>query len=313
MSVALEANISRTVNSPAMKKRQQFHAIAVVLLSGIGILLAIILAFYGYYPGYAEMIILLVSFCVAGLGIAVGYHRLFTHQSFKCHKSIEVILAIMGSMAMQGTLMFWVALHRRHHELSDKKGDPHSPYLMENGEPINNPIRRVWHSYIAWSFNHAVPNSAFYARDLMKDRMLAKVNTFYFIWVFIGLLIPTVAGYIIHNNWLGALNGFIWGGAIRVLLGHNKIWCITSLTHIFGTRDFNSKDKSTNNLWLSLFTLGESWHNNHHAFPRAAILQFKWYQIDISGYFVLLLTKLGLAWDLHKPTKKMLARKIKNN
>ena len=311
MSEATAVNISRTINIPAMKKAQKVHAIAVVMLSALGFFLAAILAFYGYYPGMTEWVLMTVFFVIGGLGISIGYHRFLTHQSFKAHPAIKVMLAIMGSMSMQGTLLFWVALHRRHHELSDKPGDPHSPYIMEDGSPISSSFKGILHSYIMWSFDHSVPNSAYYARDLMKDSTLSVINRLYFFWVFLGLLLPALIGLCVYGHWIGALQGFIWGGAIRIFLGHNKIWCITSLTHIFGSRDFNSRDKSTNNFLLSFFTLGESWHNNHHAFPRAAILQFRWYQIDISGYFILLLEKVGLVSNVHRPTKNMLMRKSK--
>lgn len=310
MSEAATTSISRTLNSPVMKKAQQIHAIAVVVLSALGFLMAITLAVYGYYPGIAEFSLLTIFFVIGGLGISVGYHRMFTHQSFKANQTVKVLLAIMGSMAMQGTLLFWVALHRRHHELSDKPGDPHSPYVREDGTPITNSLIGLIHSYFTWSFDHKVPNSAYYARDLMKDRLLAKVNRLYFFWVFLGLLLPTLIGLFIYEHWIGALQGFIWGGAIRIFMGHNKIWCITSLTHIFGSRDYKSRDQSTNNGWLSLFTLGESWHNNHHAFPRAAILQFRWYQIDLSGYLIFILEKLGCVWDVHRPSNVMLMKKL---
>ena len=305
--------IARTIESPRMRRSQRRHAIAVVVLSAAGILLAGGLAVAGRPPGLAELAIFLVFFTIAGLGISVGYHRMFTHQSFKAKTPVRVALAIMGSMAMQGTLKFWVALHRRHHEHSDAPGDPHSPYVLEDGTPLRAGFAGFWHSYMAWSFGHEVPNSAFYARDLMRDRLISRVNDLYFVWVAAGLALPALAGGWIHGSWIGALQGLAWGGLIRIYAGHNMIWSITSLTHIFGRRDFATRDRSTNNGWLALFTLGESWHNNHHAFPTAAVLRFRWYQFDPSGLFVAALEKTGLAWDVGRPGKHALDAKLKSN
>ena len=301
--------IPRTLKSPLMRRAQQRHAIAVVVLSAAGIVLAAGLALAGYPPGWAELAIFLVFFVIAGLGISVGYHRMFTHQSFKARAPVRVALAIMGSMAMQGTLKFWVALHRRHHEHSDEPGDPHSPYVLEDGTPLPKGFAGFWHSYMAWSFGHEVPNSAFYARDLMRDPLISRVNDRYFLWVAAGLALPALAGALVHGSWIGALQGLAWGGLIRIYAGHNMIWSITSLTHIFGRRDFVTRDRSTNNLWLCLFTLGESWHNNHHAFPTAAVLRFRWYQFDLSGLFVAALEKTGLAWDVGRPARNVLDAK----
>jgi len=313
MSEVARAGLSRTLASPRMKRAQQRHAVAVVVLSGIGFALAAGLWLAGYPPGLPEMLVLLVSFSLAGLGISAGFHRLFTHRSFKAATPVRVALAIMGSVAMQGTLFFWVALHRRHHEHSDAPGDPHSPYVRENGTAVTSGLEGLWHSYIAWSFDHAVPNSAFYARDLMRDRAISKVNDLYFVWVLAGLALPALALAAWHGTWLGALQGLAWGGLIRIFLGHNMIWSITSLTHIFGRHDFDSRDRSTNNIWLSVFTLGESWHNNHHAFPAAAVLQFRWYQLDISGLLVSALEKLGLAWEVGRPTESALLAKSRSS
>jgi stearoyl-CoA desaturase (delta-9 desaturase) len=290
--------IPPTLESPRMHRAQQRHAIAVVVLSAIGIVLAVGLAVAGYPPGWAELANFAVFFIIAGLGISVGFHRMFTHCSFQAATPVRVALAVMGSMAMQGTLKFWVALHRRHHEHSDEPGDPHSPYVLENGTPLRGKFAGFWHSYMAWSFGHEVPNTAFYARDLIRDRIISRVNDLYFVWVAIGLAIPAAIGAMVHGGWIGAAQGLTWGGLIRIYAGHNMIWSITSLTHIFGQRDFVTADRSTNNLWLSVFTLGESWHNNHHAFPSAAILQFRWYQLDISGWIVAALEKTGLAWNV---------------
>jgi stearoyl-CoA desaturase (Delta-9 desaturase) len=313
MSAIAKPRIGRTLESPRMRRAQRRHAIAVVVLSTAGILLALGLAVAGYPPGWGEMAILAVFYTIAGLGISVGFHRLFTHQSFKAAPTVRLALAVMGSMAMQGTLKFWVALHRRHHEHSDEPGDPHSPYVLEDGTLLHGKLAGFWHSYMAWSFGHEVPNSAFYARDLMRDRLISRINDLYFVWVAAGLALPTVAGAILHGSLIGAAQGLAWGGLIRIYAGHNMIWSIASLTHIFGRRDFATSDRSTNNLWLSVVTLGESWHNNHHAFPTAAILKFRWYQFDISGLVIAALEKTGLAWSVGRPRENRRFTKLTSN
>ncbi len=310
MSAIPKATIAPTLESPRMRRAQHRHAVAVVALSATGILLAIGLATTGYPPGWAELALFTGFFTIAGLGITVGFHRMFTHHSFKAAMPVRVALAIMGSTAMQGTLKFWVALHRRHHEHSDEPGDPHSPYVLENGTPLRGRFAGFWHSYMAWSFGHEVPNTAFYARDLMRDRPVSRVNDLYFVWVAAGLVIPAAIGAAVHGSWIGACQGLAWGGLIRIYAGHNMIWSITSLTHIFGRRDFATRDRSTNNLWLAVFTLGESWHNNHHAFPTAAILQFRWYQLDISGLVVSALEKAGLTWNVGRPSENARFEKL---
>ena len=248
-------------------------------------------------------------FLTVGIGTTVGYHRHFTHCSFKAVMPVRVALAILGSMAAQGTLFFWVALHRRHHECSDATGDPHSPFVNDRGKEHGSRLRGLWHAYIGWTFGHEVPNALHYARDLIREPVLAQANRFYFLWVAIGLALPTVLGGVLHGTWVGALSGLVWGGFVRIFLWHNMIWIITSIAHIIGRRDFKSDDKSTNNIWLALPTLGESFHNNHHAFPKAAIMGLKWWQIDIGGWIIVLLEKLGLAWDVWRPTPAMMERK----
>ena len=305
--------MNRTLSSPALKQAQRLHAQAVVVVIVLGISLAIGLAALGYPPGRIELGIFAVSTVLVGLGSSVGFHRHFTHRSFAATTPVRVVLAILGSMSMQGTLFFWVALHRRHHEHSDEAGDPHSPHIREDGSTYGSRLRGVWHSYMGWTFGHEVPNAAYYAKDLVQDKVLSRVNRLYFLWVLLGLALPTLAGGLLTRSWLGALSGLAWGGLLRIFFWHNMIWYITSLSHVIGQRDFRSGDLSTNSIWLSLPTLGESWHNNHHAFPTAPILHLRWYQLDVSGLVIRLLSLLRLAWDLKEPTAKMLLEKATYN
>jgi stearoyl-CoA desaturase (Delta-9 desaturase) len=309
MSTPYRSSISRTLQDRGLKRKQANHSLLTVVLMGTGLLFAIGMALLGIYPSLFDLLLLIFSYVLVTFGISVGFHRLFTHKSFSAHRLVQVVLVILGSMAMQGTLKFWVALHRRHHENSDAKGDPHSPYVFEDGNPIRSRVYGVLHSYFFWAFDHQVPNTAFYTRDLNKDALLSKINALYPVWVVLGLALPSMIGFAYHGTGLGALQGLVWGGMIRLFLGHNMIWMITCLTHVWGTRSLQSGDQSTNLGWLAIFTLGESWHNNHHSFPNAAVLSFEAHQVDISGWLILLLEKLGLVWNVHRPDRLLVAKR----
>jgi stearoyl-CoA desaturase (delta-9 desaturase) len=292
-----------------LRRFQRGHAQAVVVLSAAGLLLAAGLSIWGPPITAIDAGIFLGMFIATGIGVSVGFHRHFTHRSFKAVKPVRVALAILGSMAMQGTAIFWVSQHRRHHAHSDASGDPHSPYVNEQGVPHKGFWRGLWHAYMGWTFDHEIPNATYYAPDLIRDKAISRVNQLYFLWVGLGLLIPAALGGALHQSWIGALSGLAWGGFVRIYAWHNMIWSITSITHVFGRRDFQSDDRSTNNLWLAIPTLGEAWHNNHHAFSNAAVLRFKWWQIDIGGGVITLLERLGLAWDVVRPTPEMIEKK----
>lgn len=291
--------------SKSLQRIQRRHAQGVVVLMGLGVVLAAGLLVAGPPIDGRDLVIFLACFVMVGIGSSVGYHRHFTHASFKAHTGVRVALAILGSMAAQGNVVFWVSLHRRHHECSDKAGDPHSPYVLDTGQPHASRWRGLWHSYIGWTFGHEVPNSAHYARDLLRDRPIRKVNELYFLWVVLGLAIPAALGGVLHGSGTGALAGLVWGGLIRILLWHHVIWYITSLAHVVGRRDYVSDDGSTNNRWLALPTLGESLHNNHHAFPAAALLDFRRGELDPSAWVIRALSALGLAHDVRRPTPAM--------
>jgi stearoyl-CoA desaturase (delta-9 desaturase) len=235
-------------------------------------------------------------FFLVGMGLTIGYHRFFTHQSFRTSTAFKTALGILGSMAGQGPVVFWTALHRMHHELADKEGDPHSPNM--HGDGIWNKTRGLFHAYIGWTVKHEVPNANFYARDLLVDAPIMWINGTYYVWIILGLLLPAAIVGAYEVSAYGFLEGFLWGGLVRMFALHNMIWWITSFAHVFGTRDYTSRDLSTNNFWLAVPTLGESWHNTHHAFPRAAILSLQWWQIDISGAVVALLEQAGIVWDV---------------
>lgn len=305
--------LQRTLVSPSIKRAQRRHAQAVTAIMVLGVLLACAGVLAGRPPDRIDLLLFLVSTLLVGLGSSIGFHRHFTHRSFKATTPVRVGLAVLGSMSMQGTLIFWVALHRRHHENSDRTGDPHSPHLRENGQNYASLLRGIWNAYIGWTFDHEVPNSAHYARDLIQDKVLSRINRLYFVWVVLGFALPMLSGAYVRGSWLGALDGFVYGGCLRILFWHHMIWSITSISHVIGRRDYHSSDRSTNIAWLALPTLGESWHNNHHAFPAAPSLHFKWYQLDLSGLLIRALALLGLAWDLKQPTAATVAGRARDH
>ncbi|MEX0731421.1 MAG: fatty acid desaturase [Aquisalimonadaceae bacterium] len=305
--IALDATVGadrprmrRTVGNSRFRRLQHIHTAVITAAGSAGVIAAVFLHAFVQPVSGAALGLFLLFFFFVGMGLTIGFHRHFTHRSYKAPAALRAVLAILGSMAGQGPVVFWVALHRMHHELADREGDPHSPNL--HGEGWCNKLRGIVHAYIGWTVRHEVPNANFYARDLLGNPLIMWVNRYYYAWIMLGLALPTALGWAITGTGYGALEGFLWGGLIRLFALHNVIWWITSFAHVLGSRDFSSRDLSTNNVWLAVPTLGESWHNNHHAFPRAAILSLRWWQIDISGAVVALLEKLGVISDVCRVT-----------
>lgn len=286
----------RTVDDRLIRRIQHVHTVIATTAGLSGVTAAAVLHVAVAPVSRAAIGIFLLFFFLVGMGLTIGYHRLFTHRSYRAPTALRVTLGILGSMAGQGPIVFWTALHRMHHELADQHGDPHSPNL--NGDGWRNRLRGLAHAYIGWTVRHPVPNANFYARDLLADRAIMWVNKRYYRWIALGMALPTACGWLFTHTAYGALEGFLWGGLIRMFALHNVIWWITSFAHVLGSRDYACRDLSTNNVWLALPTLGESWHNHHHAFPRAAILSFAWWQIDISGGAIAVLEKLGIVTDV---------------
>lgn len=257
--------------------------------------------------GRIELLLLLGMYWASHLGAGLGFHRYFSHRSFQTTEPVKALLAILGSMAAQGPVVQWAATHRRHHQFSDRHGDPHSPFVHEPG--FLNTLRALWHAHVGWLFGPQVNDWVLYVPELVKDRMLMKLNRLYFVWVLLGLAIPSALGYWLIGGWHGAFDGFLWGGLIRIALGHHSIWSVNSLCHLFGTRPYRSNDNSRNNFILAIAVFGDGWHNNHHAFPTSAFHGLSWWQIDLHGYFLRFLALFGLAWDIKRPSQSALKQK----
>ncbi len=255
---------------------------------------------WGWGFGWLELGLLVGMYLMTMSGITVGFHRLFTHRSFQTYQPIQFILAVLGSMTFQGPLLSWVGRHRLHHQHSDQDGDPHSPH--PHGKGLLGLFKGFWHAHIGWAFAPMPDWLDRYAGDLRRSRMLRIVDELFPLWGLIGVLIPAGIGLAVAG-WWGALTGFIWGGLVRIFLGHHVTWSVNSVCHLWGSRPYASGDESRNNAVVGLLALGEGWHNNHHAFPSSARHGLRWWQIDISYYIIQTMVLLGLAWRVRLPSE----------
>ncbi|MGB3209044.1 MAG: acyl-CoA desaturase [Crinalium sp.] len=298
----------KTINSTQLESARFILALSITLLPLLGVLLAIYFLFEGHSIDIVEIGLLFGMSILTTTGITIGFHRYCAHHSFETTTPIKFLLLILGSMATQGPMIYWVSVHRRHHENSDQNDDPHSPHLECEGKLAL--LRGLWYAHIGWMFKHKIPNSAYYASDLMRDKLISKLNQLYFLWIFLSLAIPTILGGALKGSFEGAFYGFLWGGVVRVFVVQHITFSVNSFAHVFGNRMFASQDSSKNNFVLAIPTLGESWHNNHHTFPSSAIFGLKWWQIDISGWIIFGLEKVGLAWNVKYPTTRMIEAKL---
>ncbi|HEV7162746.1 MAG TPA: acyl-CoA desaturase [Solirubrobacteraceae bacterium] len=247
---------------------------------------------------WSDLLVMAIAYVVTGLGITVGFHRLFTHRSFKTGPLMRALLAAMGSAAVEGPVIEWVANHRKHHCFSDQPGDPHSPHL-EHGPGWRGALAGLYHAHIGWIFRgDALANRERYAKDLLEDPVVSFVDRTFLLWVLVGLAVPFLLGLAFTGSVVGGLTGLLWGGAVRMFCLHHATFSINSLCHFFGRRRFETADESRNVFWLALPTLGEAWHNNHHAFPTSARHGLRWWQLDPSAWVISALRRAGLAWDV---------------
>ena len=261
----------------------------------------------GLAPGYLAL--WLAMHVVNTCGISVGFHRLATHRSFACGRWTRRTLLIMGSMGAQGPVIHWTSNHRRHHHTCDAVGDVHSPLCDEDGRPFRSAFVGFWHAHVGWLFRSRPTNPVRYTLDLIKDTDVMFVNRHYMKWVALGIVLPGAVAAAFAHTWQSFLLGALVGGLMRVFLAQHVTWFINSLTHMFGRRTFSTPDRSTNLTWLALPSVGESWHNNHHAFPYSARLGLTWRQPDPGWWLVVALRTAGLAWDIKTPTAQMQASK----
>jgi len=262
------------------------------------VILAAIVVFWNQVVGLNDLVVLAIMYALTGFGITIGFHRMLTHRAFQTSKPVEYLFAALGSMAVQGPVIHWVADHRKHHAHTDEEGDPHSPHVGA-GSGVRGALRGLFHAHVGWLItDHGQAARRKYAKDLMDDRGMRRINRAFHWWVLAGLLLPAALGWLISGSWTGALTGFLWGGLVRVFLLHHITWSINSVCHFFGRRRFDVEDHSTNVWWLALPSLGEAWHHNHHAFPRSATHGLRGIELDPSGWLISAMEKLGLVWNV---------------
>lgn len=258
---------------------------------------------------WLNLAMLVAGYILNVLGITIGFHRLFTHKSFKTTPAVTAILGILGSMAVEGPILQWVATHRRHHQHTDQPGDPHTPH--SEGNDFRAWLKGIYHAHFGWFFAET-PSKAImdrYVRDLQADRVVRFVSNSFGVWAALGLLIPAVIGLAATSSWTGALTGFIWGGLLRVFFVHHVTWSINSACHLWGPRSFQTPDQSRNNFVFGILAFGEGWHNNHHAFPGSARHGLSWWQFDIGYVVIRILAMCGLVWDVKVPDPERIAAK----
>src|SRR4051794_37577348 len=265
-----------------------------VVVPFAGLLVAIVLL-WNTGVDAIDLAILLVLYVITGLGITVGFHRLLTHRAFQTHPWVERTFAVLGSLSVQGSVLDWVADHRKHHAHTDVEGDPHSPHVGHGSG-----WRGLWHAHTGWLMEtQGQADWKRYAGELYEDPKMRRIGRRFPWLVLASLLIPTALGFVLHGFTLGgAVRGYIWGGLVRIFLVHHITWSINSVCHYYGSRRFAIDDLSTNVFWLALPSFGESWHHNHHAFPRSAKHGLRWWEIDLSALVISGLERTGLAWNV---------------
>ena len=289
---------------------EQSLVIAFMIIPVIALVTAVTLT-WGWGLTLLDVVIATIAYFGTGLGVTVGFHRHFTHKSFKAVRPLKVALAITGSLAFQGSIVSWVADHRRHHAFSDKEGDPHSPWLFGTG-PVAI-ARGFWHAHMGWLFDRDKTNARRFAPDLLADRDVAAVDRQFVLLTVVSLGIPALLGGLLSWSWWGALTAFLWGGLVRVGLLHHVTWSINSICHMAGRRPFGTRDRSANVWWLAVLSFGESWHNLHHADPTCARHGVKRGQIDMSARIIWIFEKFGWVHAVRWPTPQRLERLARRN
>ncbi|WP_432992635.1 acyl-CoA desaturase [Dactylosporangium sp. CA-233914] len=308
MTVVYGAAMTTAVKPLIGRKRPIPAHVAVyafVIIPFLALLAAVPIA-WGWGLAWLDVILAAAFYTVTCLGATVGFHRYFTHGAFKAKRALRIALAVVGSMAVQGPILHWVADHRRHHAFADKEGDPHSPWLFGTG-PVAL-VRGFWHAHLGWVLDRDLTNQERFVPDLLADRDIRVIHRLFGPLTIVTLAAPAVLGGLISWSWQGAVTAFFWAGLVRVTALHHVTWSVNSVCHMIGDRPFTARDRSANFWPLAILSMGESWHNLHHADPTSARHGVLRGQIDISARTIWLFEKLGWAWDVRWPTPQRLAR-----
>jgi len=296
--------ITMTPRDVAFQRRM---VLLITIAPFAGFVAAIVLL-WGAGLSVADAAIALGFYVMSGLGITIGYHRYFTHGGFEASGKLRALLAICGSFAIQGSVISWVSDHRRHHAFADKEGDPHSPHL-DDGPGFKGVVRGLWHAHLGWLFAPEGSSAERWAPDLLRDPVISRINRLFPLWAVLSFTLPALIGFVVTQSLWGAVTAFLWGSLARIFFLHHVTWSINSICHFYGKRPFQSNDFSTNNWLLSVISFGESWHNNHHAFPSSAVHGLRKAQVDISGFVIVTMEKLGLVRNVRRTSDKQIAAK----
>jgi stearoyl-CoA desaturase (delta-9 desaturase) len=262
---------------------------------------------WGRMLGWADVAVFSIMYAICSFGVTVGYHRLLTHESFKTYAPIRNALAVAGAMSGQGPPITWVAHHRRHHRVADKEGDPHSPHLGD-GTGLRGIVKNLWHAHLGWQLDPNLTSDPMrYCPDVVRQRSMRRISAWFLPIVAAGVLLPGLLELAITGTATGALTGILWGGLVRLFLVNHMAYAINSVCHYFGRRRFATTDESRNVIWLALPSLGEAWHNNHHAFPKSAVHGLRWWEPDPSAALIRVLELLHLAWGVIRIAPERLA------
>jgi stearoyl-CoA desaturase (Delta-9 desaturase) len=274
----------------------QITNVAAIVIPLAAFILAVVML-WGRLVEWIDLAALGVAYAATCLGITVGFHRLLTHRSFQTYRGVRYALAVLGTLAVEGSVIKWVADHRKHHDFADEAGDPHSPHGAGSG--VLGALSGLWHAHVGWLFTSVgQADRRRYAPDLLKDRGMRRIDAAEKPLILASLVIPFLLGFAVKGTLMGALVTLVWAGLVRVFLLHHATFSINSICHFFGRRRFATKDRSTNVAWLALATFGESWHNNHHAFPTSAFHGLRRRELDLGGLFIRVLERSGLAWQV---------------
>ena len=282
--------------------------LAVIILPAVATMVAAVLLFAGDVTR-TDTWIFVGMYLATAVGITVGYHRLFTHHSFDTFRPIRYALALLGGMAAEGGPIIWAAQHRRHHAFPDQEGDPHSPQVRRQPGRIGT-VKSLWHSHYGHVFNQVgAIEPARYTPDLIKEPFLKTLERFALMPAAAGFVLPFAIGGLVTRTWQGAASGLLWGGFVRLFVATHATGAVNSLCHYAGSQPFDLNDHSRNVWWLAPFTLGESWHNGHHAFPASARHGLRWWELDLSWIVIAILAKAGLAWNVVRISPEQIAKR----
>jgi stearoyl-CoA desaturase (delta-9 desaturase) len=307
MSTGGEGN-GVTVSSPAatidggdlLRRRQQLHALFTLVLSFFGLIAGIAaIPWVGFHA--IDFLMLVVMYALTMTGVAVGFHILLSHRGFEAPSAVRVTLAILGSMAGQGPPLYWATNHRLHHGSSDGEGDLHSPWVEADGRALSR-LRGLWHAHVGWMFDHAPANPLRFSKDLLRNAALTRTSQLYYLWLVLGVVLPALAGLALAGL-RGLFSGLVWGGLARMCLVQHATFAGNSICHFLGEHTYDTGDRSTNVLWLTIPTWGGAMHNTHHAFPSSPVVGFRWWHLDLGGWIVCGLERLGLAASLRVPSE----------